>query len=179
MILGMNRVLKGLGAVALLVAAAWLGIDLSQGGESSESSQAKGVQSSTTAQTRTSTDPKTPTKPSTSTNTTKPSPTNPTRLPSCPTATLPDQAHEVIDDILAGGPFEHPGYDGTHFGNYERILPRQNSSFYREYTVDTPGVRHRGERRIVVGGGTKQDPDTWYYTDDHYESFCEIPDAEE
>ncbi|GAA4786479.1 ribonuclease [Corynebacterium canis] len=177
----MNRVLKGLGAVALLVAAAWLGIDLSQGdlsqgGESSESSQAKGVQSSPTAQTNTSTDPKTPTKPNTSSPT---SPTSPTRLPSCPTATLPDQAHEVIDDILAGGPFEHPEYDGTHFGNYERILPRQNSNFYREYTVDTPGVRHRGERRIVVGGGTKQDPDTWYYTDDHYESFCEIPDAEQ
>ena len=31
---------------------------------------------------------------------------------------------------------------------------------------------------IVVGGGSDTDPDVWYYTDDHYESFCEIPDAE-
>jgi ribonuclease len=44
--------------------------------------------------------------------------------------------------------------------------------------VETPGVGHRGARRIVVGGGSDTDPDVWYYTDDHYESFCEIPDAE-
>ena len=31
----------------------------------------------------------------------------------------------------------------------------------------------------VVGGGTEEDPDVWYYTDDHYESFCAIPDAED
>ena len=99
-------------------------------------------------------------------------------LPSCPLNSLPTEADEVAHDILAGGPFDHPEEDGSHFGNYQRILPRKNSNFYREYTVETPGVGHRGARRIVVGGGSDTDPDVWYYTDDHYESFCEIPDAE-
>jgi hypothetical protein len=40
--------------------------------------------------------------------------------------------------------------------------------YYREYTVDTPGARTRGTRRIVTGGDP---PEAWYYTDDHYESF--------
>ena len=99
-------------------------------------------------------------------------------LPSCPLNSLPTEADEVAHDILAGGPFDHPDEDGSHFGNYQRILPRKNSNFYREYTVETPGVGHRGARRIVVGGGSDTDPDVWYYTADHYESFCEIPDAE-
>ena len=99
-------------------------------------------------------------------------------LPSCPLNSLPTEADEVAHDILAGVPFDHPDEDGSHFGNYQRILPRKNSNFYREYTVETPGVGHRGARRIVVGGGSDTDPDVWYYTDDHYESFCEIPDAE-
>ena len=99
-------------------------------------------------------------------------------LPSCPLNSLPTEADEVAHDILAGGPFDHPDEDGSHFGNYQRILPRKNSNFYREYTVETPGVGHRGARRIVVGGGSDTDPDVWYYTDDHYESFCEILDAE-
>ena len=99
-------------------------------------------------------------------------------LPSCPLNSLPTEADEVAHDILAGGPFDHPDEDGSHFGNDQRILPRKNSNFYREYTVETPGVGHRGARRIVVGGGSDTDPDVWYYTDDHYESFCEIPDAE-
>ena len=99
-------------------------------------------------------------------------------LPSCPLNSLPTEADEVAHDILAGGPFDHPDEDGSHFGNYQRILPRKNSNFYREYTVETPGVGHRGARRIVVGGGSDTDPDVWYYTNDHYESFCEIPDAE-
>ena len=99
-------------------------------------------------------------------------------LPSCPLNSLPTEADEVAHDILAGGHFDHPDEDGSHFGNYQRILPRKNSNFYREYTVETPGVGHRGARRIVVGGGSDTDPDVWYYTDDHYESFCEIPDAE-
>lgn len=96
----------------------------------------------------------------------------------CPVDTLPEQADDVIDAILDGGPFDHGTADGKHFGNYQGILPRESSSFYREYTVSTPGVNHRGARRIVVGGGSATDPDTWYYTDDHFESFCEIPDAE-
>ena len=32
----------------------------------------------------------------------------------------------------------------------------------------TPGLDHRGARRIVTGG---QPPEMYYYTDDHYDSF--------
>ena len=64
------------------------------------------------------------------------------------------------------------------FGNYEGVLPQESRDYYREYTVETPGLNHRGTRRIVTGGGSETDPDVWYYTDDHYESFCSIPDAE-
>jgi ribonuclease T1 len=98
---------------------------------------------------------------------------------SCAVDTLPTEADDVIDAVLDGGPFDHPGDDGKHFGNYEGALPKESGSYYREYTVDTPGVHHRGARRIVVGGGSDTDPDVWYYTDDHYASFCSIPDAED
>ena len=97
----------------------------------------------------------------------------------CPVDTLPSQADPVIDDILSGGPYDYPGEDGGHFGNYEGELPEERGSYYRSYTVDTPGLNHRGAKRIVVGGGTEEDPEVWYYSDDHYESFCEIPDAED
>ncbi|ARU46539.1 ribonuclease domain-containing protein [Corynebacterium silvaticum] len=99
-------------------------------------------------------------------------------LRSCTVDSLPKEAEKTINTILAGGPFPHPDNDGVRFGNYEGILPHQSRNYYREYTVDTPGLRHRGERRVITGGGSQRDPDTWYYTDDHYESFCEIPDAE-
>ena len=41
--------------------------------------------------------------------------------------------------------------------------------YYREYTVPTPGVSHRGARRIVVGRQGEL-----YYTSDHYRSFRRI-----
>lgn len=97
---------------------------------------------------------------------------------SCLLSSLPGEADEVVDDILVDGPFNYPDNDGTHFGNYEGRLPAEHDDFYREYTVETPGLDHRGARRIVTGGGESTDPEVWYYTDDHYESFCEIPDAE-
>lgn len=87
---------------------------------------------------------------------------------------VPPEATQLIDTIHSSGPFPHPSNDGKHFGNYESILPEEDSNYYREYTVSTPGVSHRGERRIVTGGGTPTDPDVYYYTDDHYESFCEM-----
>lgn len=96
----------------------------------------------------------------------------------CTISSLPDEAHETRDDIVAGGPYDYPENDNRHFGNHEGVLPDQSSDFYREYTVETPGLDHRGARRIVTGGGSETDPEVWYYTDDHYESFCEIPDAE-
>jgi len=54
------------------------------------------------------------------------------------------------------------------FGNYEGLLPKQPRGYYREYTVETPGARTRGTRRIITGGNP---PEVYYYTDDHYRSF--------
>jgi ribonuclease T1 len=92
----------------------------------------------------------------------------------CAVADLPPEAHEVIEDIEAGGPYEYPRNDGVTFGNREGLLPDEDSGYYREFTVETPGVNHRGARRIVTGGPDERDPQHWYYTDDHYESFCEF-----
>ena len=80
---------------------------------------------------------------------------------------LPPEAHQVITLIQRGGPFPHR-QDGSVFGNREGHLPRQTRGWYREYTVDTPGLDHRGARRIITGG---QPPREWYYTEDHYDSF--------
>ncbi len=97
----------------------------------------------------------------------------------CSIDTLPEEADDGVYRILTNQDHIYAVHDGKHFGNYEGLLPNEHGSYYREYTVDTPGLNHRGARRIVVGGGTEDDPDVWYYTDDHYESFCEIPDAED
>ncbi len=80
---------------------------------------------------------------------------------------LPAEAHAALDRIARGGPFEHR-QDGATFGNYEGLLPTQPRGYYREYTVETPGARTRGARRIVTGGTP---PEVWYYTDDHYRSL--------
>ncbi|WP_147260997.1 ribonuclease domain-containing protein [Pseudonocardia hierapolitana] len=95
-------------------------------------------------------------------------------IPDCAVAALPPEAHEVIEDIEAGGPYEYPRNDGVTFGNREGILPDEGRGYYREFTVETPGLNHRGARRIVTGGPDERDPEHWYYTDDHYESFCEF-----
>lgn len=88
-------------------------------------------------------------------------------------AFLPKEARETIALIQRGGPYPHR-QDGSTFGNRERQLPQRPRGYYREYTVDTPGLSHRGAKRIVTGGDP---PDAWYYTDDHYESFrsFEVP----
>ena len=83
---------------------------------------------------------------------------------------MPRQALDTIALIHAGGPFPHR-QDGSTFGNRENRLPRMPRGYYREYTVETPGLSHRGARRIVTGG---RPPDVWYYTDDHYDSFRRI-----
>ena len=66
-------------------------------------------------------------------------------------AELPAQGQRTYDAILNGGPFRHEK-DGSVFGNRERLLPQERRGHYREYTVDTPGSRDRGARRIVCGG---------------------------
>jgi ribonuclease T1 len=81
---------------------------------------------------------------------------------------LPREARATLELIQAGGPFPHP-QDGRVFSNRERLLPENRRGYYREYTVRTPGVRGRGARRIVAGGGGE-----FYYTVDHYRSFMRI-----
>lgn len=83
---------------------------------------------------------------------------------------LPPQGQEVMEQIRQGGPFRYEK-DGSVFGNRERLLPGQKRGYYREYTVPTPGLRHRGARRIVCGGQKPRLPDACYYTEDHYSSF--------
>ena len=80
---------------------------------------------------------------------------------------LPPEAVDALRLIARGGPYPHRQDDGV-FGNRERRLPQQPSGYYREYTVETPGSRDRGARRIVSGG---QPPVEYFYTDDHYRSF--------
>jgi len=93
-------------------------------------------------------------------------------IPPIALAELPPQGRATYALIHEGGPFPYEK-DGTVFGNRERLLPSKQRSFYREYTVRTPGSRNRGARRIVCGG-KPQIPDVCYYTSDHYASFREI-----
>jgi ribonuclease T1 len=85
---------------------------------------------------------------------------------------LPAQGQQTYARIHQGGPFEFEK-DGVVFGNRERQLPGHKRGYYREYTVKTPGLRHRGAQRIVCGGQPTT-PDACYYTADHYASFRRI-----
>jgi len=82
-------------------------------------------------------------------------------------AFLPPEARATLALIARGGPFPHR-QDGVVFGNYEGLLPKQPRGYYHEYTVETPGARTRGARRIITGGTP---PAVCYYTEDHYRSF--------
>lgn len=88
-------------------------------------------------------------------------------LPEVSVAALPPEARLTLALIKKGGPFPYDR-DGVVFGNRERLLPIKARGYYREYTVPTPGLKHRGARRIVAGGGD------YYYTSDHYRSFKRI-----
>lgn len=89
-------------------------------------------------------------------------------LQDVPLAALPAEAREAVRLIRAGGPFPS-SKDGSTFRNRESLLPARPRGYYREYTVPTPGLAHRGARRIVAGRGGEL-----YYTDDHYRSFRRI-----
>jgi ribonuclease T1 len=82
---------------------------------------------------------------------------------------LPKEAHETLDLIDKGGPYPYP-QDGTVFDNREGILPDQESGYYHEFTVETPGSPDRGAKRIVTGEEKQED----YYTEDHYDSFDKV-----
>lgn len=86
---------------------------------------------------------------------------------------LSREAQATHERIRSGGPYPYPK-DGSVFGNRERLLPAERRGHYREYTVQTVGARDRGARRIVCGGRESRAPETCYYTDDHYASFCRI-----
>ncbi len=85
---------------------------------------------------------------------------------------LPRQGVQTYALIHQGGPFATEK-DGTVFGNRERLLPLEKRGYYLEYTVPTPGLSHRGVKRIVCGG-QRTTPDACYYTADHYASFRKI-----
>ena len=92
----------------------------------------------------------------------------PATLPEIAVADLPREARETLALIERGGPFPYER-DGASFGNFEKLLPLKERGYYREYTVRTPGVKHRGARRIVAGRAGER-----YYTDDHYQSFRRV-----
>jgi ribonuclease T1 len=100
-----------------------------------------------------------------------PSQENPSGLPELPESALPAEGRRVLELIRTGGPYRYSQDDQT-FGNFERILPRRDRGYYREYTVPTPGESDRGARRIVAGSGGDK-----YYTDDHYETFSFIAEG--
>lgn len=95
-------------------------------------------------------------------------------IDACRDEVLPPELEEVAADVEAGGPFAYPGKDGSTFGNFEGYLPDESRGYYREFTVETPGLDHRGARRIVTGGAQETGPEVWYFTDDHYEGFCQF-----
>lgn len=167
--------------ILLILAVGWMLVR----GSVSEGDPARGSSASpaagTAASAATSTPRTTPSGPrSTQNRTARPSATkNPARgsahrsgLPTCDLASLPPQAADTVALIEIGGPFPHPRNDGVTFGNREGLLPQERRGYYREYTVDTPRASTRGARRIVTGGNPATDPPDWYYTADHYDSFC-------
>lgn len=97
-----------------------------------------------------------------------PAPANPSGLPEVKASALPVEARQTLALIARGGPYPY-ARDGVTFGNFERILPRKSSGYYKEYTVRTPGESDRGARRIVAGQAGEK-----YYTPDHYNSFTFI-----
>ena len=98
--------------------------------------------------------------------------TVPDDLPGLARIADPDErgdVHGIVLLIRAGRPFAYPDKDGSVFGNFERRLPIQARGYYREYTVRTPGISHRGARRIVAGRAAEL-----FYTRDHYATFIRL-----
>jgi len=98
-------------------------------------------------------------------------------VPTCSLTTLPPEAADTVRVIHAGGPFPFPRNDGVVFGNREGHLPDKTKGYYHEYTVITPDAKNRSTRRIITGGTPLTNPPQYFYTADHYDSFCLIPDA--
>ena len=130
----------------------------------SEPTDAAAAKRSTTTSRGSTTGPKT-----TSPATTRPGSTvKPSGLKTIKVSALPPEARTTLALIDKGGPFPYDR-DGVTFNNLEKILPKQASGYYREYTVVTPGSSDRGARRIVTGKKGER-----FYTSDHYASFKEV-----
>lgn len=67
---------------------------------------------------------------------------------------------------------EH-GARPTVFNNHEGLLPKAPYMTYYEFDVGNDRYGRRGRHRVIIGydGSPKR---TYYYTDDHYSSFCMI-----
>ena len=98
-------------------------------------------------------------------------------VPTCPLATLPHEAVDTVRLIHSNGPFPFPHSDGVVFVNREGHLPEQSRGYYHEYTVINPSARDRSLRRIVTGGAPSTNPTQYFYTGDHYDSFCLVTGA--
>ena len=156
-----------MGLVLLVVIGVWLLNGRDPGTPTGGDTGVIGESSTATDTTSVGSAPASPT-PSSAAPSTPPATDEASGLPLITLEQLPPEAIDVIDDIYAGGPFAYDK-DGSTFGNYEGILPDEYRGYYREYTVDTPGSRDRGARRIVEGESGE-----FYWTDDHYESFSRI-----
>lgn len=95
-------------------------------------------------------------------------------LPLC--AGLPAEVADAVVAVRNDGPYLRPRDDGGIFGNRERLLPGKPRGYYREYTVRAPRERFPGPRRLITGGQPRlgAEPVEWFYTADHYGSFCEL-----
>lgn len=89
-------------------------------------------------------------------------------LPIVKAASLPPEARTTLKLIESNGPYPY-SRDGVVYSNFEKILPKQVTGYYHEYTVVTPGASNRATRRIITGKKGER-----YYTDDHYASFKEV-----
>lgn len=91
----------------------------------------------------------------------------------CRTESLPREVDQAVKAVQKNGPFVRRK-DGSTYRNQNRFLPVRAQGFYREYTVRTPGSNSAGARRVVTGGNPKQDPSWYFYTGDHYDTFCQL-----
>ncbi|AKX45842.1 ribonuclease [Thiopseudomonas alkaliphila] len=80
------------------------------------------------------------------------------------------ELRQTLALIQQGGPYPYR-QDNSLFHNREKRLPLKPRGYYREYTVPTPNLKHRGAKRVVTGG---QPPEVYYYTEDHYQSFIQL-----
>lgn len=55
---------------------------------------------------------------------------------------------------------------GSHFGNYEGLLPDAEGRSWTECDIDTMNAKSRGAKRIIFSNDG-----LIYYTEDHYEHF--------